>query len=241
MSSLPALDRACLAEFLGTFFLVFAGTGAIVVNAATAGTLTHVGVALCFGLVVMLLIVALGDISGAHFNPAVTAAFLAAGQLRPRRAAAYVVTQCAAAFAASLTVYALLGDHALLGATQPRDPSSLGVARVFALELLLTFFLMTVIFCVATGPKETGILAGIAIGGTVGLEALFAGPITGASMNPARSLGPALVAGHLDHLWLYLTAPPAGSLLAVPVAAVLRPSPRPRQAPSDRADPAPLL
>ncbi|MFN4244339.1 MAG: aquaporin [Tepidisphaerales bacterium] len=227
MSPLPGLDRACLAEFLGTFLLVFAGTGAIVVNAATGGAVTHVGVAMCFGLVVMLLIIALGDISGAHFNPAVTAAFLLAGQVRPTRAAAYIVTQLAAALVASLAVYILFGDHAMLGATQPRDPTPAGVARVFALELLLTFFLMTVIFCVATGPRETGILAGIAIGGTIGLEALFAGPITGASTNPARSLGPAVVAGRLDHLWLYLLAPTAGSLLAVPVAAVLRPRPRP--------------
>lgn len=226
MHSLHGLHRACLAEFVGTFTLVLAGTGAIVVNAATDGAITHLGVALSFGLVVMVLIYALGDVSGAHLNPAVTAAFFAAGMLRAQRAAAYILTQFAAAIVASLTVLLLLGNHALLGATQPHDPSAAGLARAFTLELLLTLILMTVIFCVATGPRETGILAGIAIGATVGLEALVAGPITGASMNPARSLGPALIAGHLQHLWLYLLACPTGALLAIPLCKALRP-PRP--------------
>ncbi len=199
------------AEFFGTFALVFAGTGAIVINDVSNGAITHVGIALTFGLVVLSLIYALGDISGAHFNPAVTVGFWAAGRWPAKSIPPYVASQCAGALLASGLLRLLFPAHAGLGATQP-----LGAApQSFILEIVLTWFLMLVILSVSTGAKEKGITAGIAVGAVIALEALFAGPITGASMNPARSLAPAVVAGNLAALWIYLAAPPLGALLAV--------------------------
>jgi len=199
------------AEAIGTFCLVFAGTGAIVINDVTGGqAVTNVGVGLTFGLIVMAMIFALGDVSGAHINPAVTIAFWFARRFEGKLVLPYVVSQCVGAIAASLLVRAMFTEHGNLGATLPAGP----VMQSFLLEILLTFMLMFVILNVSTGAKEEGITAAIAIGGVVALEATFAGPICGASMNPARSLGPALVSGNLTHLWIYLAAPVIGACLA---------------------------
>jgi|SRR5436190_2375885 len=199
------------AELFGTFFLVFAGTGAIVINDASNGIITHVGIALTFGLVVLALIYALGDVSGAHFNPAVTIGFWTAGRFPARSVPSYVASQSAGALLASLLMRWLFPAHATLGTTQPAGTAS----QSFVLETILTCFLMLVILSVSTGAKEKGITAGIAVGAVIALEALFAGPITGASMNPARSLAPALVSAQLGNLWIYLAAPVLGALLAV--------------------------
>jgi aquaporin NIP len=210
------LRKRVAAEALGTFALVFAGTTAVVVNAT--GAVSHVGVALTFGLVVFALIAALGDVSGAHLNPAVTLAFRLARRFPGREVLPYVLAQCAGAIAASLTVRLLFPDAISLGGTTPAGPE----AQAWVLELLLTAGLMFVILGVSTGAKEKGITAGLAIGGVVALEALFAGPVSGASMNPARSLGPALAAGHFGSLWVYLTAPVVGAALAVPACRCVR-------------------
>ena len=231
------LRNKLAAEFVGTYALVLAGTGAIVVAAVSGGAVTHAGIAITFGLAVMVMIYAVGDVSGAHFNPAVTVAFWAARRLPGREVLPYVLTQLAAAAAASLTLLALLGGGGgeganvrSLGATLPAGP----VMQSFVLEVLLTAGLMFVILHVSTGPKEVGVMAGIAIGGTVALEAMFAGPICGASMNPARSFGPAVVSGNLQHLWAYVVAPTAGALLSVAGWRLTRPQlhlmPRPATA-----------
>lgn len=201
-----------IAEFIGTFALVFAGTGAIVINDANGGSTTHVGIALTFGLVVLAMIYAVGDISGAHFNPAVTSAFWLSGRLPGGLVFPYVASQCLGAFAASAVLRWLFPAHTTLGSTLPAGTA----LQSFVLELILTFLLMFVILNVSTGAKEKGITAGIAVGAVVGLEAMFAGSICGASMNPARSLAPAVMSGHLEHLWIYLTAPFAGAWLAIP-------------------------
>jgi aquaporin NIP len=199
------------AEFLGTFALVFAGTGAVVVNELTA-VVTHVGVSLTFGLVVLALIYALGDISGAHFNPAVTIGFVLARRFPAREALPYIVAQLVGACCASLSLRVIFPDSEQLGATLPRGSAM----QSFVLELLLTAFLMFVILNSTTGAKEKGFAVGIIVGSVIGLEAMFAGPICGASMNPARSIGPALVSGRLDSLWIYLVAPVLGAAVAVP-------------------------
>ncbi|MGB0897075.1 MAG: MIP/aquaporin family protein [Flavobacteriaceae bacterium] len=200
-----------IAELLGTFTLVFCGCGAIVTNEFSNGTVTHSGIALTFGLVVMSLIYAFGETSGAHFNPAVTLAFTYAKKFPITKVPKYILAQCLGAILAAITLYILFPDNELLGTTLPK----IDVWRTFLFETILTFFLMLVIINVSTGSKETGIMAGIAIGGVVWFEAQFAGPITGASMNPARSIGPAIISGHLEHLWLYIVAPILGALLAV--------------------------
>jgi MIP family channel proteins len=203
--------RKLAAELVGTFILVFAGTGAIVVNDASAGGVSHVGVALTFGLVVLAMIYAVGDVSGAHLNPAVTLGFFAARRFSGRWVPPYIASQCAGAVLATLSLRLLFPEHPTLGATIPSGPA----LQSFVLETILTFVLMFVILSVSTGPKEKGIMAGIAVGAVIGLEALFAGPISGASMNPARSLAPALVSLRLDYLWLYLTAPVLGAVAGV--------------------------
>ncbi|MCE9545427.1 MAG: aquaporin [Planctomycetia bacterium] len=199
------------AEAIGTFCLVLAGTGAIVVNDVRGGVISHVGVALTFGLVVMAMIYTLGDVSGAHINPAVTVAFWVARRFDGRLVLPYIVAQCCGALAASVVLRVLFVDHVNLGATLPAGPWW----QSLVLETLLTFILMFVILNVSTGAKEKGIMAGAAIGSVVGFEALFAGPICGASMNPARSLAPAIVSGQLAHLWIYLVGPVLGAALAV--------------------------
>jgi aquaporin Z len=200
------------AEVFGTFTLVFAGTGAVVIDHVTGGSVTHVGIAITFGSVVMAMIYALGDVSGAHLNPAVTVGFWLAGRFSARCVGPYILCQSAGGIAASVMLRVLFGNRGFLGATLPAGSE----AQSFILEVVLTAILMFVILCVSTGPKEVGVMAGIAIGGVVGLEAMFAGPISGASMNPARSLAPALVSGHLQSLWVYLVAPVLGAALAVP-------------------------
>lgn len=205
------LARKCLAEGIGTFALVFAGTGAVVVNDVSGGAVTHVGVALTFGLVVLAVIYAVGDVSGAHLNPAVSLGFWIARRFPTRSLLPFVASQTAGGLAASLALRALFPAHPTLGATLPTGSA----AQSFGLETILTFFLMFVIINVATGSKEQGIMAGTAIGATVALEAMFAGPISGASMNPVRSLAPAVVALDLDSLWIYLTAPFLGAGLAI--------------------------
>ncbi len=199
------------AELIGTFILVFAGTGAIVINDASRGTVSHLGIGLTFGLVVLAMIYAVGDVSGAHLNPAVTLGFLAARRFPVVWVGPYIASQCAGAVLASLVLRWMFPAHATLGATLPAGDAG----PSFVLEVILTFILMFVILSVSIGPKEKGIMAGIAVGAVIALEALFAGPISGASMNPARSLAPALVAGRLDGLWIYLTAPVLGALAGV--------------------------
>jgi len=199
------------AELLGTFGLVFAGTGAVIIDQVTGGGITHVGVALTFGMIVLAMIYNFGDISGAHLNPAVTIGFWAARRMPGREVPVYVMGQIIGALLASGTLRLLFPENKLLGATMPAGSE----LQSFVLEFILTFFLMLTILNVATGAKEKGITAGIAIGSVIGLEAMFAGPICGASMNPARSIAPALVSGHLEHLWLYLAAPVLGAVCAM--------------------------
>jgi len=214
----PSVLKKLFAEAVGTFTLVFAGTGAIVINDATGGTIGHVGISLTFGLVVMALIYAVGDVSGAHLNPAVTFGFWSAGRLGARAALRYAASQVIGAIAASTTLHILFPADTKLGATLPRGSAF----QSFALELLMTWLLMFVILSVSTGVKEKGVTTGIAVGAVVGLEAMFGGTISGASMNPARSLGPALVSGHLEHLWIYIFAPAVGALLAMPTCRAVR-------------------
>ena len=200
------------AEAIGTFCLVFAGTGAIIVNEVSNDVVTHVGIALTFGLIVMSMIYAIGDASGAHINPAVTIAFWVAKRFDGRSVIPYIVSQLVGAFAASGLLRVMFPEHDNLGATLPAGPW----LQSFVFEIVLTFMLMFVILNVSTGAREKGIMAGAAIGSVVALEAMFAGPICGASMNPARSIAPAVVSAELSSLWIYLVSPVAGALLAVP-------------------------
>lgn len=205
--------RKCLSELIGTFALVFCGTGAIIINEETNGAVSHVGIAITFGLIVMAMIYTLGGISGAHMNPAVTIAFTIAGRFKVRDVLPYAISQLSGAFLASLLLRYLFPANEILGATLPAGEA----LQSFILELVLTFFLMLVIINVATGSKEQGMFAGLAIGSTVLLEAMFAGPICGASMNPARSIAPAVVSGHMEHLWVYIVATTLGAALAIPI------------------------
>ncbi|HEX5989172.1 MAG TPA: aquaporin [Solirubrobacterales bacterium] len=210
MDRRPDLARRAAAEGFGVFALVFAGCGAIVAEATDPGTLGTVGIALTFGLVVMAMVYATGHLSGAHLNPAVTLAFVLTRHLPRAEAAAYLAAQVLGALlAAGLLAAIWPSQPAALGATLP----SVGIGSAFAYEAVLTALLMFVIMAVATDTRAVGAAAAIAIGGTVGLDALFGGPVTGASMNPARSLGPALVSGELGDLWIYLIAPPLGAAL----------------------------
>ena len=207
-----------LAEFIGTFALVFCGTGAIVINEVTHGAVTHAGIAITFGLIVMSMIYALGDKSGAHLNPAVTLAFAVNKSFSRKEILPYIISQFTGAISASVLLKILFPASILLGATIPLGSN----IQSFILEFILTFFLMLVIINVATGAKEQGLFAGIAIGSIVGLEAMFAGPISGASMNPARSLAPAIVSGELKQVWIYLIAPVLGALSAIPIHRLIK-------------------
>lgn len=206
-----------IAELLGTFALVFCGTGAIVIDQQSGGAVTHVGVAITFGLIVMAMIYSLGDISGAHMNPAVTIAFSIAKRFQVKQVLPYIISQLIGAFLASAILHYLFPTNETLGSTLPAGREM----QSFILELILTFFLMLVIINVATGSKEQGMFAGLAIGSTVLLEAMFAGPVCGASMNPARSIAPAIISGHLEYLWVYILAPVAGAAFAIPVFKIL--------------------
>lgn len=200
------------AETAGTFILIFCGCGAIVVNAHYGGHLGHVGICMVFGLTVMAVIYSVGNISGAHINPAVTFGFFCAGRIRIREVPMYVASQLIGALAGAALLKALFPQADNLGMTLPAG----SVMQSFVLEIVLTFILMFVVLNVSTGHKEKGIMAGAAVGGLIVLEALFGGPVSGASMNPARSLGPAFMSGNLEHIWIYLTAPMLGALLAHP-------------------------
>ena len=188
--------------------MVFCGTGAMTIDEIMGGTVTHPGIAMTWGLIVMAMIYAFGEVSGAHFNPAVTLGFTYAKKFPWKRVPAYIGVQCVGAITASILLYFLFPASEFYGATIP----TVDALRAFVIELLLTYFLMVVIINVSTGSKEVGTMAGIAIGGVILLEAMFAGPVTKASMNPARSLGPALVSGHWEHFWVYATAPFLGAL-----------------------------
>ena len=210
------MKQSLVAEFLGTYILVFAGTGAMAIGAIT-GEPGHVGIALTFGFVIVALIYSFAHVSGAHFNPAVSIAFALMGEFDRAKVLPYIVAQVLGAILASYSLYLLLFENidtmaqaAYLGATLPSG----SVAQSFGFELILTFILMLVISASAVHGKAIKDFAGIAIGFTVGLEAMFAGPITGASMNPARSIGPALVSGNMEHLWLYIVATILGAALA---------------------------
>jgi aquaporin NIP len=208
--STPDLKRRALAEGLAAFALVFAGCGAIVANARYDGALGVVGIALVFGLIIMVMVYATGHLSGAHINPAVTIAFALTRHFPAREVAAYIAAQVGGAILAALCLLAVWPDQpANLGATVP----SVGDGSALVYEVLMSAFLMFVIMAVATDTRAVGAAAAIAIGGTVGLDALFGGPVTGASMNPARSIGPALAAGEWSSLWIYLVGPVAGAIL----------------------------
>ena len=200
------LLRAAVAEAIGTFALVFAGAGAVMVDEKTHA-LGHVGVAITFGLVIMAMIYAVGHVSGAHFNAAVTFAFALTRHFPWSKAIVYWGAQFVGAVTAALLLRASLGSIAHVGATLPSGSQ----AQSFLFEFLMTAFLMFVILAVATDTRAVGEAAAIAIGGTIGLDAMFGGPISGASMNPMRSLGPALVSGDLHALWLYIVAPIVGA------------------------------
>jgi aquaporin NIP len=202
------LTRALTAELVGTFALVFAGAGAVMVDAKTQA-LGHVGVAFSFGLVIMVMIYALGHISGAHFNPAVSLAFALSRHFTWGRVAGYWLAQTAGALIAAAILRGSLGNIAHVGATLPSGSQG----QSFLWEIVLSFFLMLVVMAVATDTRAVGEAAAIAIGGTVGLDAMFGGPISRASMNPARSVGPALVSGDLHALWIYLSAPFLGATI----------------------------
>ena len=219
------LWRSALAELVGTFALVFAGCGAIMVDAKSSA-LGHVGVAISFGLVIMVMIYAVGHISGAHFNPAVTLAFALTRHFPWPRVVVYWLAQLAGALIAALVLRGSLGDIADIGATIPSGSDG----QAFLWEAILSFLLMFVIMAVATDTRAVGEAAAIAIGGTVGLDAMFGGPITGASMNPARSLGPAVAADQYTAIWVYLLAPLLGAAIAALTYQVLRAEERPNAA-----------
>ena len=208
----PTMKRY-FAESIGTFAMIFCGCGAMTINEITNGAITHPGVAITWGLIVMAMIYAFGEISGAHFNPAVTVAFAYAKKFAWKEVPKYMIAQFIGALLACLVLWFLFPESNSLGSTFPAE--GFDAYKAFVLELLLTFFLMVVIINVSTGSKEIGTMAAIAVGGVILLEAMFAGPMTKASMNPIRSLAPAIVSGNLQHLWLYLTAPFIGAILAI--------------------------
>ncbi len=214
------LKSRMMAEFLGTWALVFTGTGAVASHQEVVGQVTHVGIGIVFGCIVLALIYAFGDLSGAHFNPAVTLSFGVAGRFSKKEIIPYILAQCTGACLGSWCVSLLFPNNQTIGITLPAGSFS----QAFLMEYLLTFLLMLVILQVSTGSKEKGVMAGVAIGAVVALEAIFGGPVSGASMNPARSLGPALFSGIWDSHWLYWLAPTLGALSAVPMCKLMRTS-----------------
>jgi len=229
MDGSPQLWRRCAAEGFAAFALVFAGCGAVITNAEYGEALGTVGIALVFGLVIMVMVYATGHLSGAHINPAVTLAFTLTRHFSLREAAVYIAAQLAGATAAALLLLAVWTDQpASLGATLP----TVGAGSALVYEAVLSAFLMFVIMAVATDTRAVGAAAAIAIGGTIGLDALFGGPVTGASMNPARSFGPALVSGEWRDFWVYVVGPVAGAAIGALAYQLIR-------GPQSR-DPAPL-
>jgi MIP family channel proteins len=213
------LWRRAAAEGLAAFALVFAGCGAIVTDASYDGALGTVGIGLVFGLIIMVMIYATGHLSGAHINPAVTIAFSLTRHFAWRDASAYIAAQLAGATAAALVLLAVWPDKpAALGATVP----SVAAGSALVYEVILTAILMFVIIAVATDTRAVGAAAAIAIGGTVGLDAIFGGPVTGASMNPARSFGPALAAGEWQDFWVYVIGPVVGAALGAVAYQLIR-------------------
>lgn len=208
-----------LAELIGTYALTFFGTGAIIINEINGDVIGHLGISLIFGLIVMGMIYAIGNLSGAHINPAVSIAFWVAGKFKAKEIPPYLMAQFTGAILASISLKLLFPEAVGLGETLPSGSAM----QSFIMEIILTFFLMFVIIHVATGSKETGIMAGFAIGAIVALEAAFAGPISGASMNPARSLAPAIVNQNFEAIWIYLSAPTIGAILSIFCWKVLRP------------------
>jgi aquaporin Z len=202
-----------ISETIGTFALIFCGCGAMTINEITNGSISHVGVAATWGLIVMAMIYAFGEISGAHFNPAVTIAFAFAKKFSWNEVPKYILAQAIGGVFAAFMLWFLFPESQFLGETTPADGFPPYKAAI--LEFILTFFLMVVVINVSTGSKEIGTMAGIAIGGVVLLEAMFAGPMTKASMNPIRSIAPAIFTGNFQYLWLYITAPILGAIAAV--------------------------
>ena len=207
----PTFQQLLSAEFFATFALVFTGCGAVVIDSIKPDMIGHIGISLTFGLIVLAMIYSVGEISGTHINPAVTIGFWAAGRFPGRLVAPYIAAQVAGAAVASATLWMLFPDLNSHGQTVPAG----SWLQSFILEVLLTAILMFVILCVSTGAKEKGITAGVVVGAVIALEALFAGPISGASMNPARSLGPAIFSGHLREMAIYIPAPIVGSLVSI--------------------------
>lgn len=202
--------RRYLAEFIGTFFLVWVGTGAIMINEITGGVIGNLGIAFAFGLIVMIMIYTIGDLSGAHMNPAVTIAFFTQKEIDIKDTTLYVISQLTGAMMACYANKFILGEGiANQGATLPSG----SIMQSFVLEIILTALLMFVILGVTSGSKEKRNLAGIIIGGVIFMEAGFAGPICGASMNPARSIAPAIVSGNMFALWAYIVGPVVGAIL----------------------------
>ena len=205
--------RKLLAEVIGTFTMVFCGCGAMTINEITNGSVSHVGVAITWGLIVMAMIYAFGEISGAHFNPAVTLGFASAKKFKWKNVPGYIIAQFLGAILAIIVLWVLFPESQSFGHTYPAE--GFAPYKAFILEFFLTFFLMMVIINVSTGSKEIGTMAAIAVGSVILLEAMFAGPMTKASMNPIRSLAPALISGNMSHLWLYIIAPIGGAQLAI--------------------------
>lgn len=200
-------------ETLGTFAMIFCGCGAMTINEITNNSISHVGVAITWGLIVMAMIYAFGEVSGAHFNPAVTIGFAFAKKFSWKKVPSYILAQAIGAILAIFVLCILFPESQFLGETTPKDGFPSYKAAI--LEFILTFFLMVVIINVSTGSKEIGSMAAVAVGGVILLEAMFAGPITKASMNPIRSVAPALFTGNFQYLWLYITAPILGAISAV--------------------------
>jgi aquaporin NIP len=217
--NMNATVKTYLGELIGTFILLFCGAGAIVVHQETGGAVTHVGICIVWGLVVMALIYTLGEVSGCHINPAVTVALALVGLFPWQSVAPYIVAQVVGAFLAVYALHVMFPGNEGLGGTYPKDDNAL---QSWVMELFLTFFLMLTILFTTQGKRDTVVLAAFAIGAVVALEALFAGPISGASMNPARSLAPALLSGKVGHVWVYLTASPIGAALGAGIWKVLK-------------------
>lgn len=207
-----------ISEFIGTFSLVFVGCGAIIVNDLYGNIIGHLGISIIFGLIIMAMIYSVGNISGAHLNPAVTLGFWSVKRIQLKQASFYIISQILGAILASILLKLIFPTHINFGATTPSG----SIWRSFILETILTFMLMFIIINVSTGHKEKGIIAGVAIGGFITLAALLGGPVSGASLNPARSIGPAIVSGEMSSFWIYLTAPVIGAILASPFCKIIQ-------------------